>query len=100
MQIRFSFAFVFVFDKRYVLNYADQSRLRFVVKNICIPAYSFVLVLRCRLTNVTIQYEESHFDGLCLQRTNLVPLVPNGICVKSYYYYNVQFVRKKALAAL
>ena len=31
---------------------------------------------------------------------NLVPLVPNGICVKSYYYYSVQFVRKKALAAL
>ena len=51
MQIRFSFALVFVFDKRYVLGYADQTRLRFVVKNICIPAYSFVLVLRCRLTN-------------------------------------------------
>ena len=49
---------------------------------------------------ITIQYEESHFDGLCLQRTNLVPLVPDGICVKSYYYYSVQFVRKKALAAL
>ena len=31
---------------------------------------------------------------------NLVPLVPDGIGVKSYYYYNVQFVRKKALAAL
>ena len=50
MQIRFSFPLVFVFDQRYVLKYADQSRLRFVVKNICIPAYSFVLVLRCRLT--------------------------------------------------
>ena len=49
---------------------------------------------------IAIQYEESHFDGLCLQRTNLVPLVPDGICVKSYYYYSVQFVRKKALAAL
>ena len=49
---------------------------------------------------VTIQYEESHFDGLCLQRTNLVPLVPDGICVKSYYYCSVQFVSKKALAAL
>ena len=53
MQIRFSFALVFVFDKRYVLKYVDQSRLRFVVKNICIPAYSFVLVLRCRLTIMT-----------------------------------------------
>ena len=31
---------------------------------------------------------------------NLVPLVPDGIGVKSYYYYSVQFVRKKALAAL
>ena len=50
MQVRFSFALVFVFDKRSVLKYADQSRLRFEVKNICIPAYSFVLVLRCRLT--------------------------------------------------
>ena len=50
MQIRFSFALVFVFDKRYVLKYADQSRLRFVVKNICIPAYSFVLVLRSPTT--------------------------------------------------
>ena len=31
---------------------------------------------------------------------NLVPLVPDGICVKSYCYYSVQFVRKKPLAAL
>ena len=31
---------------------------------------------------------------------NLVPLVPDGICVKSYYYYSVQFARKKVLAAL
>ena len=27
---------------------------------------------------------------------NLVPLVPDGIGVKSYYYYSVQFVRKKS----
>ena len=30
----------------------------------------------------------------------LVPLVPDGICVKSYYYCSVQFVRKNAVAAL
>ena len=54
MQIRFLLALVFVFDKRSVLRYADQSRLRFVVKNICIPAYLFVLVLRYRLTNNNI----------------------------------------------
>ena len=51
MQIRFSFPLVFVFDQRYVLKYADQSRLRFAIKNICMPVSSFVLVLRCRLTN-------------------------------------------------
>ena len=61
MQIRFSFALVFVFDKRSVLKYADQSRLRFVVKNIRIPAYSFVLVLRCRLT---IKRSELHANEL------------------------------------
>ena len=56
MQIRFLFALIFVFDKRYVLKYVGQSRLRFVVKNICLTAYLFVLVLRCSLTIVVIQY--------------------------------------------
>ena len=54
-EIRFLFFLAFVFDKRFVLKYADQSRLRSVVKNICIPAYSFVLVLRYRLTIRTLQ---------------------------------------------
>ena len=44
-EIRFPSVLAFVFDKRSVLKYTDQSRLRFVVKNICIPVYSFVLVL-------------------------------------------------------
>jgi hypothetical protein len=30
-------------------NYAIQSDFSFCLKNICIPAYSFVLMLRCRL---------------------------------------------------
>ena len=54
MQISFSFPPVFVFVNRSVLKYADQSRLRFVVKSICIPVYSFVVVLRCRLTNISV----------------------------------------------
>ena len=49
---------------------------------------------------ITIQYDESHFDGLCLQRTVSSTSSTRWDLFKSYYYYSVQFVRKKALAAL
>ena len=38
----------------YKINYAIQSDFGFCPKLICIPAYSFVLVLRCRLTIINM----------------------------------------------